>query len=146
MRERPEFDSIGLMETIRATFDYPTRENLMREESRHALRLDFDRKLKPQFHGTEVTSDTGLLAKVAGPRILFREFLDRIRRLPFLTTPARQGRCVALLKNWGPEWRATVAVCQNSKKKRVLDISVLAFLVFFVAWHAQSAERLLKSR
>jgi len=31
------------------------------------------------------------MAEVAVPRILFREILDRIRRLRFLTMPARPG-------------------------------------------------------
>ncbi len=31
----------------------------MGEGSRDALRLDFDRKLKVEFHGTKVTSDAG---------------------------------------------------------------------------------------
>jgi len=31
------------------------------------------------------------MAEVAVPRILFREILDRIRRLRFLTIPARPG-------------------------------------------------------
>ena len=38
------------------------KENPMCERSKDALRLDFDRKLKVEFHGTKVTSDAGLLA------------------------------------------------------------------------------------
>jgi len=34
----------------------------MGESKKDALRLDFDRKLKVEFHGTKVTSDAGLLA------------------------------------------------------------------------------------
>ena len=50
------------METIQASFDHLLRENPMGEARMDALRLDSDRKLKLQFHGTKVTRDGGLLA------------------------------------------------------------------------------------
>ncbi len=34
----------------------------MGEARKDALRLDFDRRLKLEFHGTKVTTDAGLLA------------------------------------------------------------------------------------
>ncbi|MHC4146599.1 MAG: transposase, partial [Planctomycetota bacterium] len=39
-----------------------TRENPMGEARKDALSLNFDHKLRLEFHGTKVTSDAGLLA------------------------------------------------------------------------------------
>jgi len=50
------------METTQATFDPIIRENPMGEARKDALWLDFDNKLKLEFHGTKAISDAGLLA------------------------------------------------------------------------------------
>jgi hypothetical protein len=56
------FDSIKLMETTQASFDHLIRENPMGEARKDALKIDFGRRLKLEFHGAKVTSDAGLLA------------------------------------------------------------------------------------
>jgi hypothetical protein len=50
------------METIQTSLDRLLRENPMGEACKDALRFNFDRRLKLEFHGTKVTSDAGLLA------------------------------------------------------------------------------------
>ena len=45
------------METIQTGFDHLLRENPMGEARKDALKLDFDHRLKLEFHGTKVTSD-----------------------------------------------------------------------------------------
>jgi len=50
------------MKTIQTSFGNLLRENPMGEASKDALKLDFDRRLKLEFHGTKVTSDASLIA------------------------------------------------------------------------------------
>ena len=44
------------METIQASFNYQMRENPMGESKKDAIRVNFNKKLKLEFHGTKVTS------------------------------------------------------------------------------------------
>jgi len=79
------FDSIEPMETTQASFDHSLWENPMGEARKDALRLDFDRRLKLEFHGAKVVKHSRYvvfqMAEVIVPRALFREILERIGRL-----------------------------------------------------------------
>jgi len=50
------------METLHASFDSSNLENQMGETRKDALRVNFDRRLKLECHGTKVTRDAVLLA------------------------------------------------------------------------------------
>jgi hypothetical protein len=57
------------MNTVRTSFDCFDLENPMGESRKDALRVNFDQKLKLEFHGTKVTSDAGLLAYIKALRL-----------------------------------------------------------------------------
>ncbi len=68
----------------------------MCEARKDALRLNFDRKLKLEFHGNKVTSDAGLpayreLDEALGLTSTINSELRDIRQLRSLTIPARPG-------------------------------------------------------
>jgi len=54
---------MGPMETIQASFSHSLRENLMGEARKDALRLDFDRRLKLEFHGTKVGGNSRAVSR-----------------------------------------------------------------------------------
>ena len=56
MTKELDFDSIELMETTQASFDYSKWDNPTGESKKDALRVNFNKKLKLEFHGTKVTS------------------------------------------------------------------------------------------
>jgi len=60
--KKVKLNSIELMETTQTSLNHPTWENPTGEVRKDTLRLDFDCKLKLEFHETKVTSDVGLPA------------------------------------------------------------------------------------
>jgi len=48
-----DFDSMKLMEIIQAIFAVLNLENLLGESKKDVLRINFDRKLKLEFHESE---------------------------------------------------------------------------------------------
>jgi hypothetical protein len=86
------------MDAVQASFDCSDLENPMGERRKDALRLNFDCKLKLEFHGTKVTSDAGL--------IVYRE-LDEVLGLTTMieseladnrTGKNTQHSCLAMLR------------------------------------------------
>jgi len=51
-----------------------------------------------------------------------------------------------ITENRVPEWRATLAVCQNGKKERILDAGAWLFRCFLAVRHVEPAGIFLKSR
>ena len=56
-----ELDSLKPVKTIRIRPAGQIMEKLTGETHRDALMLDFDRKLKLEFHGTRAASNAGLM-------------------------------------------------------------------------------------
>jgi hypothetical protein len=52
------------MDAIQTSFDCSDLENPMGERSKDALMLNFDQKLKLEFHRIKVTSDAGFSNKI----------------------------------------------------------------------------------
>jgi hypothetical protein len=57
------------METTQAIFSHFFRENSVDEARKDAMRFDFDRRLKVEFHGMKVTSDAGVCWSLSVRRI-----------------------------------------------------------------------------
>ena len=63
------------------------------------------------------------MAEVAVPKTLFREILLPDQAVAFFDSTREAGIMCVTVENRVLEWEATVAVCQNSKKMRILGTS-----------------------
>ena len=86
MIKEKNIDHIELMETTQASHDYSKWETPMGESKKDALRVNFNKKLKLEFHGVKVTSDAGLL--------VYREIDDVFGLTDTVCTKAGIGRKV----------------------------------------------------
>ena len=58
MTKEKNIDSMELMETIQASFDYSKWENPMGESKKDALRVNFNRKLKLEYSAATLRVST----------------------------------------------------------------------------------------
>ena len=86
------------MDAIQASFDCSDLENPMGERRKDALRLNFDRKLKLEFHGTPVTSDAGLIAYRELDEVLGLTTLIESELADNRTGKNTQHGCLAMLR------------------------------------------------